>query len=198
MLRRMKGIILVLAIAACGKGGGGGSSGGGEAAAPIDVAPINKLVPDAWKAKVEFTAQTVGEKKETFEVAAPKDWKKGFVPGSLEPGETAGDAFGFGARMDVGTNCDGDCVAKDWAATADKVEFKQFEPGGQSSAKVVKEEKGAGRRTLIAASDDKTYIVTAWWKEGETHYNACHVTIGNGAKDLVPAFAAACATARAK
>jgi hypothetical protein len=191
-------VLAMMVLGACGKGGGGSSDKAADLP-PIDVAAINKLVPDAWKSKIEFTVQTVGERHEIFEVAAPKGWKKGFVPGTLEPDETAGSAFGFGTRMDVSSNCDGDCVPKDWAATAEKVEFKQFMPGGQSSAKVVKDEKGAGRRTMIAASDDKTYLVMAWWKDGDKSYSACRVSLGNdAAKDLMPAFTAACASARQK
>ncbi len=191
----MKRIVsLLIVVAACGKGG---SSGVGGDAPPIDVAAINKQIPPAWKGKLELTVQTVGEKHEIYEVAAPKDWKKGFLPGELEPDGASKDAFGFGAKLEVSSNCDGDCVAKDWAATADQVEFKQFSDG-KSAAKVLKDEKGAGRRTLIAASDDATYIVSAWWKDGEPHYNACRVQLGNEAKDLVPVFVAACTSARAK
>ena len=193
----MKRLALLVIIAACGKKDDAPPAA--PPAPPIDVAAINKQIPDAWKAKLEMTAQTVGEKKEIYEVAAPKDWKKGFVPGSLEPDGPNKDAFGFGARMDVGSNCDGDCVPKDWEKTAEKVEFKQFEPGGQSSAKIVKDDKAPGRRTVIAeSSDGNSYIATAWWKDGDKRYSACHVTLGAEAKDLVPVFVAACATAREK
>jgi len=192
----VKRLTLLLLVVACGKKDDAPAAP--APLPPIDVAAINKQIPDAWKSKLEMTQQTVGEKHEVYEVAAPKDWKKGFVPGSLEPDGANKDAFGFGARLDVGSNCDGDCVPKDWAATAEKVEFKQFEPGGQSSAKIVKDDKGAGWRAIVAAADDKTYIVRAWWKDGDKRYSACRVTLGSEAKDLVPVFVAACATARAK
>ncbi|HTJ41334.1 MAG TPA: hypothetical protein VL463_04535 [Kofleriaceae bacterium] len=192
----MKRFVLIsIVIAACGKSSSSGGGGGDDK--PVDVGPVNAAIPAAWKGKIEFTDQTFGDKHEKYEAAAPKDWKSSFMPGSFEPDGAMKDAFGFGARYEVSGNCDGDCVAKDWQATADKVEFKQF-TDGTSSAKIVKDEKGAGWRQVIAEGGDNTYIVRAWWVDGAKRYNACRATLGKEAKDLVPAFVAACQTAKAK
>jgi len=137
-----KDLSLALALAAataaagCGKGDGkdgkegakaGGAAAGGEL--PADhVAAVNAAVPADLKGKLEFEAGRVdqGRKSERgYKAAVPKGWKAGgVIPGTLRPA----DADDFGASktlgkslMRIGSNCDGECVKKDWPAIANKV-----------------------------------------------------------------------------
>ena len=184
---------LALAVAACGKGGDGG--GGGDKA-PLDPAKANAAIPAAWKGKLEFVAGVAGEKRDKVPAIMPKGWKEGFMPGSVAPAD--GPDWSHGTDYSVGSTCQGVCgTVKDWAAVADDSYFKQF-TSGQSSAKVVKDEKSPTGRTMIAATSDTTYVYVAWWeKEGKLLYS-CQVTLKDKAQELAGAFEAACNTTAGK
>jgi len=187
--------MLVLVIAAsCGKGdkkeNGGG---GGTSAAKLDVAGVNALVPAALKDKLVFEQRDVkeegGHHAPTYTVAAPKGWEQKMkMMATLRPPD--GSNLGFMTEFHLSSNCDGDCVAKDWAATADKVNFAQFKTNG---SKIDKDEKGKSDRTLVATTDDgKKYVVYAWWEDGAKRYHYCTATLEKEVADAAPAFEKAC------
>jgi hypothetical protein len=184
----MKTLILSVSLMACGKGG---DKAGGGSAPTIDYAAINALVPADLKTKLVFDKfELVDEHKHgniTFTFAAPKGWKEGMKGmGSLKAPEDQG----FMTRMSVNSNCDGSCEPKDWAATADKVDFKQFI--GNGDMKVVKDEKKPGSRLMIVEDKDMTHVAYAWWTDGAKNYHACRVTLDAPLKGAGEAFAKAC------
>jgi hypothetical protein len=204
------GLGLALATAACGKSdskGGGKGSGGGGGEIPADhVAAVNAAVPAELKGKLEFEAGRVGESKRdsVFKAAVPRGWKQGgVIPGTLRPPDA--DDFGssktFGrSLMRIGSNCDGTCEKKDWAAVSDKVLYKQF-TSGQVEGKVLKDDKRPNGRTLVfehtAAISPETdiaiYIHTSWWEPEGTEYYTCSAELGTPAKGAADAFEKACA-----
>ena len=178
-------VICVSAIACGGKKKGGGD------AKPLDVAGVNALVPASLKDKVTFEKTEIKEERgrhsKTYTVAAPKGWKqemKGFA--SLKPDKD----MGFMTSFKVGTNCDGECVSKDWAATVEKVY------GSYLKGTVIKDQKSATGRTIIASSGDTTIVVIASWKDGAREYSHCGATLDNQLKDAAPAFEKACESIR--
>ena len=180
------------------------TSGGGDTS--IDVAGVNAAIPADLKGKIEFEAGTIelGHRgRESAKAAVPKGWKKGFMPGSLEPA----DADNFGSKtfgktsMTIGTDCNGSCEKKDWAAVSDKVYFSQF-TGGKTEGKVIKDEKGDNRRTLVfehKVSDSfpekevAARVIVAWWTPDSERYYTCQAEVGTPVKGLLPAFEKACA-----
>lgn len=115
-----------------------------------------------------------------------KGWKEGAIPGMVKPPDDAN--LGFMTKFSVGTNCDGTCEAKDWAATVDKVEFAQLASAGT----VEKDEKGEGTRTMIVAIGDRKDLRMAWWKTGAKHYVSCGATLEKEVAPALAAFEAAC------
>lgn len=197
--------VAVLLVAACGKDG---SSGGASAAAvsltQADADAVNALVPADLKDKVTFEVAKIedkmGRRTTTYTVVAPKGWKKGFMPGSLEPA----DADNFGSKtygkttFKVGSNCDGECKPKDWAAVTDKVYFSQF-TGGKIEGKVIKDDKQKTSRTLVFEQDKaastgekSTQVLLAWWAEGARKHYICDVELGAPSMGLAAAFEKAC------
>jgi hypothetical protein len=221
-MTRTKLLVLVL-MAACSKKSG---DGGGAAVATVgkaDADAANAAVPAELKNKVSFEVRTVDDgmkhhpKKFTF--VAPAQWKKGFMPGSVEPND--GDNMGFGTEMMVGTNCDGSCEPKDWASVSDKVNFSQY-TSGKVNGKLVKDEKTKNSRlmvfsneptvqenagsasmtvngqttttTVTATSGSKgVTVIHAWWADGDSKYYTCQATLNDAAAALAPAFEKACA-----
>lgn len=180
-------LVCVIAIgvtAACGKGGGGG----GGKAPDADPAAANAAVPAELKGKLEFV--TARDDKENVAWVTPKGWKEGAIPGMVKPPDDAD--LGFMTKYSVGTNCDGTCEPKDWAATADKVEFAQLASAGT----VERDEKSSGSRTMVAALGDRKQLVMAWWKDGARHYVSCSASLEKEIVAALPAFEAACKATR--
>jgi len=192
-----KAMLVLVIAAACGKGdkkeGASSSGGGGAPAAKLDVAGVNALVPAALKDKLVFEQREVkeegGHREPSYTLAAPKGWEQKMkMMATLRPPE--GSSLGFMTELHVGSNCDGDCVAKDWAATSDKVNFAQFKSNG---SKIDKDEKGKSDRTLVASTDEgKKYVVYAWWEDGAKRYHYCSATLEKEVADAAPAFEKAC------
>jgi hypothetical protein len=190
MNQQLTVVCLVVGAAACGGKKQDGSSGGGAttAAAPIDVAGVNALVPAELKDKVVFEQRDLVEKrgrhKTTFTLAAPKGWtQKMDAFASLKPDR---DDLGFMTELEVGTNCDGECTAKDWAASVEKV-YANYLQGN-----VLKDVKGDHTRTIIAEQGTMTLVVTARWEDGANQYTSCGATLERQAKDLAPAVEKTC------
>jgi hypothetical protein len=197
-VRRLVIPAAVLALGACGdKKDDGGK--GAPAAAKADpqaelealakgaVGAVNGQIPEELHGKLEFGA-ALGE-KDRHVVAQPKGWEGGTIPGSVKPPDAAG--LGFMTGFSSGSNCDGACEPKDWAATADKVEFAQF---SRDDFTKVKDDKTDTGRVLVARTPDRTYVVTATWKPGAKRYFYCRATLDQEIASAAPAFEAACAT----
>jgi hypothetical protein len=194
------GLALGLALVACGKKDkdGGSSGGGGD----VDVAGANAAIPAAWKGKLEFSVQRLGEGKfnDPVNVAAPKGWKKGFMEGSLEPPE-GNSEYGFGTSFKAGGTCAGDCTKPkseaEWVAAGDSTYFSGL-GNPKPPEKIAKDDKGAGHRTLIVENGPlgmgSTSIIVAKWTDGGDRMYTCKADLSDKGKDLAPAFEKACLT----
>lgn len=211
-----KQLILIALVAACSKKSGDPAASSAASVTQADADAVNALVPAELKDKVQFEVTKIeddfGKRKSTYTLAAPKGWKKGFMPGSLEPA----DADNFGSKtlgkttIQVGTNCDGACEKKDWAAVVEKVYYKQF-TSGEVPGKVIKDEKhpsdAKASRTLVFQQEPKESeqgtttvtsgtkgirVVHTWWTEGASRVNVCMVELGEPAMGLAAAFEKTC------
>jgi hypothetical protein len=187
--------LLLLVAAACGKSDK--DQGAAPAAAPIDLAGVNALVPAELKDKLVFEQRDVleerGKKTATYTLAAPKDWEQeGKMFASLRPKNDAN--MGFFTKLTVGSNCDGTCEAKDWAKTSEKVNFAQFRSGW----KITKDEQNKTSHLMIAEKDDRVDVNYAWWTDGARRYFTCSVTLEGSVKTAADAFAKACQAVSAK
>ncbi len=174
----------MLAVA-CGNKGGDGASGGGG---PADPAAANAAVPAELKGKLEFVAAK--DDKHQLAYVTPKGWRETSIPGLVKPPDDA--QLGFMTKYAVGTNCDGTCEAKDWAAVADKVDFSQLAQAGT----VVRDDKADGQRTMLVKVGNRQDLVMAWWKQGAKRYAVCRVALDQEALPALAAFEAACAATR--
>ena len=186
------GIATAFAPVACkkhDKADGATKTAPSTAPAPaIDLAAVNALVPASLKDKLVFEQRDLveerGKGKTTYTLAAPKGWaqtNKMFT--KVKPV----DDLGFMTSFDVGSNCDGDCVAKDWKATSDKVNFEQFR-----SRKIEKDEAGKTDHMMISSDGDTRFVMYAWWTEGSKHYFTCMASLEKPVADAAPAFEKAC------
>jgi hypothetical protein len=188
---------LALSAVGCKKDGDGGGSGkpAGPSKAEQMKAFQENVLPEVQAAvpadapKVEFEAKLA--EKEKLIAAVPKGWKEGVIPGSYQPPDEA--SLGFMTRYTAGTNCDGSCEPKDWKATADKVNFAQFQGDQFQVQKDDALTEPAGRILVANTKDDgKVYIAAARWQDGASFYITCSVTLDKEAAALAPAFEKAC------
>jgi hypothetical protein len=184
-------LALVLAITGC-KSDKDRRSAPSAAPVAIDVAAVNALVPAALKDTLVFERRDLvierGKHKTTYTLAAPRGWAQ---DGKLFA-HLRGDAqAGLATRFEVGANCDGECAPKPWEAIADRVNFAP-----RARGTVQKDDRAAGRRTMIAELDTggarTTVVVTAWWTDGSASYHTCTATLDAPIKDAAPAFEKAC------
>ena len=150
----------------------------------IDLAPINALVPSPLKDKLVFEQRAITIGHATYTLAAPRSWtQEGKLFAHWKGAEHS--------RLEVGSNCDGTCTPKDWAAISDKVNFAP-----RAKGKVLKDDKGANRRTMIAQTSiggqETTDIVVAWWTDGANRYHQCTATLDDTIKDAASAFEKVC------
>lgn len=168
---------------------GGAGDNTAKAPATLDpavVAGVEAKLPESLKGKVTFEA-VVGEKGRHLAVQ-PKGWEEGVIPGRVKP-PAGGPDLGFATAFSTGSNCDGSCEPKDWAAISDKVEFSQFTSGNWQ---VEKDEKLPDGRLLVVTSGDRVDIALARWKEGASRYFSCRVTLDKPLTEAVAAFEEAC------
>jgi hypothetical protein len=219
-MRGVHGLAVILvAAAACG----GRGDDKAKVAIPAEhVAAVNALVPPAWTATLVFEVGTLVDKRgpevETYRFAKPRGWVPGFLPGSVKPADA--DDFGRSAQlaanlqMRIGTNCDGECIAKDWDEVADRVYYKTFTSGARKG-KVASDTRTKTGRTLVflrepmkemqgdvevTTGERGVNILTTWWKSGGTRMFICEVDLGEqhaapppaALETLVPAFEKAC------
>jgi hypothetical protein len=159
------------------------------AASAAAVTDVNAKIPAELRGKLEFTA-TLGEKDRHVAIV-PKGWEGGSVPGSTRPPDAAG--LGFQTQLVTGASCDGSCEPKDWAQTAERVDFAQFKGQGYT---VLSDEALASGRVVVAKTVDRTYVAAAMWRAGAKRYFACHATLDQEIAAAAPAFAAACKALR--
>ncbi len=174
------GIVVALAAVGCGKGGGAGTKD-----VEAKIAAVNAKVPADMQAQVKFKVAKAEEGD--LAVLVPESWTESkVIPGKFEPPKEPD--LGFMTRYTVGSNCDGDCVDKDWEPIVDKVEFKSL-----SGGEVVKDEKlGDGGRILVMRSGSRTDVRLALWKKGGSKYFSCGATLEDRAAALADAFEEAC------
>jgi hypothetical protein len=185
---------IAIAVVACGKAdhedAASRGSGAARPAVIIDVAAVNALVPASLKDRLVFENRDLvierGKHKTTYTIAAPAGWRsdsKMFA--HLRPD----DRPGLLPRFEVGSNCDGECAPKPWQAIADRVNFAP-----RAKAKVSKDDRTPGRRTMIAEVDSgaRTDVVVAWWADGDRNYHTCTASLDEALKDAAPAFDKAC------
>lgn len=199
MIKHM--LLVGLLVAGCGKKDGA-AGGGGDGPTKADADAVNALIPADVKGKVEFEVATIddgmGRHPTKYTVVAPKGWKKGFMPGSLEPA----DSDNFGSKtlgkssFKVGSNCDGTCEKKDWAAVVDKVYYSQF-TGASVKGKVVKDDKTPTGRTMIFEGEDvmgdkQTKMIKTWWTADSTKHYICEAELGAPLMTATAAFEKAC------
>jgi hypothetical protein len=205
----MNKLLVISMLAACSKSGGGGA---GVSVTKADADAVNALVPADLKGKIEFEVRKiedkVGRRTTTYTLVAPKGWKNGFLPGSLEPAQDSGHGNTFGKTgMTVSDNCDGECVPKDWAAVVDKAFYAQY-TSGQVKGKVVKDDKQKTSRVLVfekqptveqqgntevTTGSEGVTIIRTWWSEGASKHFSCEVSLNKDDAKLAPAFEQACA-----
>ncbi|HET7501580.1 MAG TPA: hypothetical protein VFK02_11270 [Kofleriaceae bacterium] len=171
-------------------------TGVGPPATVIDPAAVNALVPPALRDQLVFEQRDLvierGKHTATYTLAVPRGWaqtSKMFA--HLRPTAPAADA-----RLEVGSNCDGECAPKAWEPIADRVNFS---PRGRG--RVRKDERTPGsptrptRRTMIAEVDTAgatLVVVTAWWNDGDRKYHTCTAWLDAALADAAPAFERAC------
>jgi hypothetical protein len=185
-----------IAVAACGKSddrnAAAAASGSDQAAAIVDALAVNALVPAALKDKLVFEKRDLGiergTRKTTYTLAAPRDWAQ---RSKMFAHLRADDKAAPFTRLEVGSNCDGECSPKAWQPIADRVNFAP-----RTRGKVLKDERGPGRRTMIAVVDSAgatmTEIVVAWWTDGAKRYHTCTASLGESFKEAAAAFDRAC------
>ena len=191
-------VFVMIVAAACGKkdgdkgGGGDKKSGGGT----VDPGPANAAIPAAWKGKIEFEAATIADdfdKDGGVKAVVPKGWAGGKgIKAMREPPQ--GGGFGFMTHIWAGSGCGGECKERP-AAELEKEANKSFFDtllAHTPPPKVIKDEKTPGHRLLVAEEDSKITISSAWWTDGGKRFQFCTVDLDKEAKDLEPAFEAAC------
>ncbi|HUJ58941.1 MAG TPA: hypothetical protein VLX92_10625 [Kofleriaceae bacterium] len=180
-----------LALVACGKKDGDKAKESKAPPVAIDIAAVNALVPAALKDKIVFEQRTIeleqGRKHRKFTLAVPKNWT---LQDKMFGMVKADDKGGFFSKLTIGDSCGGACEAgKDWAKVADGEQF-----ANRAKGKVEKDDKGAGRRTMISVDDNTkvTNVNTAWWTDGASRYFDCSYDLDESIKDAAPAFEKAC------
>ena len=187
-------VMIALALAGCGKRDT--QDGAGRAVKPavtIDVAAVNALVPAALRDRLVFEQRALvierGKHTTTYTVAAPVGWTH---DSKLFAHLRSAAAPGAISRLEVGSNCDGECTPKPWQAIADRVNFAP-----RATARVTKDDRAPGRRTMITeqgtdGGSAAVVVVTAWWTDGERSYHTCTASLDATLKDAAPAFDKAC------
>lgn len=180
------------ALAGCRNSDRAGELGTAGPAFAIDVAAVNALVPAALAGRLVFERRQIavdrGGHQATYTLAAPAGWAQtSKLFAHLRP---AG-APPHGPRLDIGDNCDGPCTPKPWGPIADRVHFAPLAGG-----KVIKDERAAGRRTMIAelgaGASATTHVVVAWWNDADRSYHACTAVLDAALAAAAPAFDRAC------
>lgn len=189
-------VAALVAIAGCGKPADrqevAGAASAGKAAVVVDVAAVNALVPAGLKDKLVFEKRELvierGKRKTMYTVAAPRGWAQS---STMFAHLRADDKANMLTRLEVGSNCDGECSPKPWQAIADRVNFAP-----RAKGKVLKDEAVPGRRTMVAVVDAAgartTDVVVAWWSDGAKKYHTCAASLGEGFEEAAPAFDKAC------
>ncbi len=147
----------------------------------------NAAVPAAWKGKLSFTV--VKDAKEKLQGVIPVGWAASkYVPDAYAPNDAA---YGVATELHLHTNCDGSCVAKDWAPIVQRV---TIDPFAKSGRKVLRDESTATSHLILVSVPEmmKRELVYTVWAIGSDRYWICDAEIGDELADALPAFEAAC------
>lgn len=180
---------------------------------PEHVAAVNALIPAAWQGRVGFETGTLidkrGKQGDVYRLALPTGWKPSYMPGSLQPADAddfgRSPALGAVLALRVTSNCNGECVPKDWAVESDRAFFHKF-TDGKATGRVVKDERTPTSRTLVFQRDagarpdlpGEINILRAWWKKNGSQHFLCEAKLQGAATELAPAFELACAVVSAE
>ena len=190
-------IFVLLVAAACGKKGDDkGAAKKDEPKRTLDAGPANAAIPAAWKGKIEFEVTKIEDdfdKDKSITAVIPKGWVGGKgIKSMREPPQGAN--LGFGTHVWAGAGCGGECKEKS-AAELEKEMNKSFFDNLLAHTpppKVLKDEKTPGHRLLVTDENGKMAVLAGWWKDGAKEFTFCSVDLAPEAKDLEPAFEAAC------
>jgi hypothetical protein len=188
-------LLATASVAGCADDDKDQEKAGKPAPAPapvLDVTGANAAVPETLAGKVAFAAGA--DEDDRLAVLVPEGWESTAIPDRYKPGDDLG--LGFMTSYSVGTNCDGACVAKDWAAAAGETEFEQFEADNFNILEDGPLEGGG--RLLVAETDDRAFVVAARWKEGAARYAFCRASLDGRATEALDAFIHACRTFQVK
>ena len=158
-----------------------------QAPQPDPLAEINAAIPPELRTALEF--EWFDDERGRFRVAVPKGWNTSFMPGTYEPPE--GSPYGAMTRYRVATNCDGACQPKDWAATAEKIEFKRF-----ASAHKERDDRTDNSRLVVVRSGNRVDIAAAWWRASASRYYYCRASLTAVISAAANAFVKACQSMR--
>ncbi len=179
-----------------------GSASAVTSAATVPVldsaAAANAKLPKALQGKLRFELKKVQSrnKEVTSYGAVPSGWPskkdKGF-PNWFEPPKEPD--LGFVTNFQVGYNCDGLCVEKDWPALITE-RFNALSKDKQYEVVVDKKLPENGRLMTLRGKDGKrARVEAAWHRTGASRYLTCSAFLDH--ESLVPAleaFAIACET----
>ncbi len=188
-------LLLVLAVAACGKSSTDKRSQGVSGSTPNAVDPIAvaSLVPPELAPNVEFVTREIvveGFRRRTvYTLAAPKSWRATSTSfGDLAPAAELG--LGLFTKMQVSSNCNGECKPKDWAKESE-VQFAELAKGT-----VKKDVKAATSRLMVGettiADNRLVTVLFAWWSPGADKYYYCQADLDEPVHAAVAAFEKAC------
>lgn len=159
------------------------------AAAKPDLAPkaaeVNARIPAGLTDKLEFEVRELDEGNVLALV--PKGWAPGMIPGSLRP---PNDELGERVSYEIGSNCDGACTKKDWAAVVEDIEFTKSVPPGLTRER--DEAIGETGRLRVFSGGDQVFVRTAWWQAESRRYFHCRADLRASASMAKDAFVAAC------
>lgn len=146
-----------------------------------EVTRIDGLVPDNLKDQVKFKVWK--EKRKGSMQAVVPDWKDGYMDGAFE----LGDAFDRNT-FSVGSNCDGECKPKDWAAIAEKVNFENMGNGEVEKDEPLPE----GGRIVIKKTPGGRALQLAMWRKDSRKYYTCSARLRDPISEAIGAFEQAC------
>lgn len=187
MQNRLVDLVIAAALVLGGCGKDSPTGAGATSEDPVtseEVRAVQAKVPDG----VAVTFEAVKGEKDRHLAIQPKGWETGVIPGRLKP--PAGSDLGFMTVFSTGSNCDGECTAKDWAKVVDAVELGPLKASGGEVAK--DEELPGGGRLVVVSRDGRTDIVLARWKEGASRYFVCRVILDRELTAAAAAFEEAC------
>lgn len=205
---------LALSLAAAVAAAGGcGKKAPRKATLAEEATEINKLIPAAWKGKIEFAPGDLEWKGQwRYKLLLPKGWVPSQVDGAVEPPDNnvvdQSPTFGFNNEVSVFPACGGDCGGvKEWRKASHTQMFEQFVTGLIRGTVLSDQELPNGRLMIfqrmpekgsdvkVTPGDKARLVIRAWWDPKADRYHICQVTLSDLSFELAPVAAAVCMTA---